>query len=245
MKRLPFTLSTALVLLSFVGAPALAAGQTSGGPSLADTLQFITATVAAQGPVSFSGVVHDPAANTSWSYSRTVTLTNFVADAAACKLSFHFSEQTPGNPNTETDGRLPFSGIQQVKVEKSPGRTRRPGRQSRPRPVAGRAHAADLCGERPAPGRHNQRLRFLQFEHRPERRQGSTACGRSLRRGQKPVLTRLRRRFRRRFTSRTLVAIPPASEASGRGGIGRRAALRSLWGNPWKFESSRPHQPSP
>lgn len=117
MKRLPFTLSTALVLLSFVGAPALAAGQTSGGPSLADTLQFITATVAAQGPVSFSGVVHDPAANTSWSYSRTVTLTNFVADAAACKLSFHFSEQTPGNPNTETDGRLPFSGIQQVKVE--------------------------------------------------------------------------------------------------------------------------------
>ena len=27
----------------------------------------------------------------------------------------------------------------------------------------------------------------------------------------------------------------------GRGGIGRRAALRSLWGNPWKFEFSRPH----
>jgi hypothetical protein len=32
-----------------------------------------------------------------------------------------------------------------------------------------------------------------------------------------------------------------AHHASGRGGIGRRAALRSLWGNPWKFESSRPH----
>ena len=31
----------------------------------------------------------------------------------------------------------------------------------------------------------------------------------------------------------------------GRGGIGRRAALRSLWGNPWKFESSRPHQRNP
>jgi hypothetical protein len=31
----------------------------------------------------------------------------------------------------------------------------------------------------------------------------------------------------------------------GRGGIGRRAALRSLWGNPWKFESSRPHQKNP
>jgi hypothetical protein len=28
----------------------------------------------------------------------------------------------------------------------------------------------------------------------------------------------------------------------GRGGTGRRAALRSLWGNSWRFESSRPHQ---
>ena len=38
--------------------------------------------------------------------------------------------------------------------------------------------------------------------------------------------------------------LPPlAHTACGRGGIGRRAALRSLWGNPWKFESSRPHQP--
>ena len=36
----------------------------------------------------------------------------------------------------------------------------------------------------------------------------------------------------------------PAPTTCGRGGIGRRAALRSLWGNPWKFESSRPHQSS-
>src|SRR5690242_18750002 len=35
------------------------------------------------------------------------------------------------------------------------------------------------------------------------------------------------------------------SVTCGRGGIGRRAALRSLWGNPWKFESSRPHHHFP
>ena len=35
-----------------------------------------------------------------------------------------------------------------------------------------------------------------------------------------------------------------AHHTGGRGGIGRRAALRSLWGNPWKFESSRPHHPA-
>lgn len=28
----------------------------------------------------------------------------------------------------------------------------------------------------------------------------------------------------------------------GRGEIGRRATLRSLWSDPWKFKSSRPHQ---
>ena len=43
-------------------------------------------------------------------------------------------------------------------------------------------------------------------------------------------------------------AIGPVPVASpwtfwgGCGGIGRRAALRSLWANnPWKFESSQPH----
>jgi DNA adenine methylase len=43
--------------------------------------------------------------------------------------------------------------------------------------------------------------------------------------------------------SRSAFATPRASPRCGRGGIGRRAALRSLWGNPWKFESSRPHHP--
>ena len=38
------------------------------------------------------------------------------------------------------------------------------------------------------------------------------------------------------------VELCSAGVTCGRGGIGRRAALRSLWGNPWKFESSRPHQ---
>ena len=44
-------------------------------------------------------------------------------------------------------------------------------------------------------------------------------------------------------------ALEPAHDAGswtcrgGCGGIGRRAALRSLWANnPWKFESSQPHQ---
>ncbi len=42
-----------------------------------------------------------------------------------------------------------------------------------------------------------------------------------------------------------LICLPNQSRKCGRGGIGRRAALRSLWELiPWKFESSRPHQQS-
>ncbi len=45
------------------------------------------------------------------------------------------------------------------------------------------------------------------------------------------------------FTSDARPAKERVVSVCGRGGIGRRAALRSLWGStPWKFESSRPHQ---
>src|SRR3989454_10832768 len=33
------------------------------------------------------------------------------------------------------------------------------------------------------------------------------------------------------------------AEVCDRGGIGRRASLRSWWGNPWGFESLRSHWP--
>src|SRR5690606_35736346 len=64
---------------------------------------------------------------------------------------------------------------------------------------------------------------------------------------------RLRQKFlslknlRRRTCAHQILllhAAPPTQVGlprCGRGGIGRRAALRSLWGNPWKFEASRTH----
>ena len=38
------------------------------------------------------------------------------------------------------------------------------------------------------------------------------------------------------------VIIPYTDRSSGRGGIGRRAGFRILWGNPWGFKSLCPHQ---
>ena len=62
-----------------------------------------------------------------------------------------------------------------------------------------------------------------------------------------PVFLALAHLFCQERFARCRWPVPTGSFVTcGRGGIGRRAALRSLWGNPWKFESSRPHHhPSP
>jgi hypothetical protein len=51
--------------------------------------------------------------------------------------------------------------------------------------------------------------------------------------------------------SKAAVSILPApfpsngiSRKCSRGGIGRRVRLRTVWGNPWRFESSREHHPA-
>src|SRR6476620_7270087 len=39
--------------------------------------------------------------------------------------------------------------------------------------------------------------------------------------------------------------LPSANFSSSRGGTGRRVRLRTVWGNPWRFESSREHRCCP
>jgi flagellar basal body rod protein FlgC len=89
----------------------------SDSSSLAQSMQFVGDIVTAQGAVSFTGTVHDSSSNSGWTYSRKVTVSNFSPDPANCKLNFHFNEATPGNPDTDKDGWIPFREVQQVKVE--------------------------------------------------------------------------------------------------------------------------------
>jgi hypothetical protein len=111
------SLAAAAAAMMFGGSPQVASAQAAGGPSLADSMRTVIDTVTAQGPVSFTGSVTDSTNNKSWSYSRRVVVTSFRTDVPACKLYFHFSEVTPGNPSTEVDGWVPFAGVQKTIVE--------------------------------------------------------------------------------------------------------------------------------
>jgi len=110
-------LAAATTALALGATHNLAYAQSDGGSSLADSMQVVMDTVTAQGPVAFTGSVTDSSNNSSWSYSRTVTITNFKPDVTACTLYFHFSEVTPGNPSQETDGWVPFGQVHDTKVE--------------------------------------------------------------------------------------------------------------------------------
>ena len=111
-KKLSMT-AAAVVALSL--ASGLAAAQ-SPSSSLSESMQFVANTVSSLGAVSFTGSVHDSSNNQSWTYNRTVTISNFRADPGACTLYFHFNEVTPGDPATDKDGWIPFHQVQQTRV---------------------------------------------------------------------------------------------------------------------------------
>jgi len=107
---------TATAALMLSTAPGLAAAQTASS-SLGQSMQFVSDTVSSMGTVSFTGSVHDSSNNTGWTYSRSVTISNFRSDPASCTLYFHFNEATPGSPATDKDGWIPFRQVQMVKVQ--------------------------------------------------------------------------------------------------------------------------------
>jgi hypothetical protein len=106
---------TAAASLALSLTAGLAAAQNPSG-SLEESMNFVANTVTSLGAVSFTGSVHDSSNNQSWSYNRTVTISNFRADASGCTLYFHFNEVTPGDPATDKDGWIPFRQVQTVRV---------------------------------------------------------------------------------------------------------------------------------
>jgi len=109
-RNLIMTAAAALILST---APGLATAQND---SLAQSMQIVANAVTSQGAVSFTGSVHDSSNNTGWTYSRSVTVSNFRSDPANCTLYFHFTEITGGNPSSDKDGWIPFRQVQQARV---------------------------------------------------------------------------------------------------------------------------------
>jgi hypothetical protein len=109
-------LATAAAALALAATADAADVPAAGSGSLAQAMQTVVDVVTTQGPLTFTGSVTDASDNSHWSYTRTVTISSFRPDVPGCTLYFHFSEVTPGNPSTETDGWVPFSKVQQTNV---------------------------------------------------------------------------------------------------------------------------------
>jgi len=66
-----------------------ASAQTNGGPSLEVTLKFIQDKLNEMGTVNFAGYVHDAANDTDGVQKFSATISNAVANPAACSFSYH------------------------------------------------------------------------------------------------------------------------------------------------------------
>jgi hypothetical protein len=72
------------------------------GPSLEDTMKFIQDKLNDIGAVNWAVYIHDNDGGNDWIVKRKETISNVVADPAACRVRFH--EKHEFNAQTEGDG---------------------------------------------------------------------------------------------------------------------------------------------
>lgn len=87
------------------------------GPSLAVTMQFIQEKLNQQGRVNYAVYYHDNADGTDWVNQFSIDNTDFIADPAACGISFHSRVINNGVVNSNADFRLTLHGIEDLVVK--------------------------------------------------------------------------------------------------------------------------------
>jgi hypothetical protein len=73
------------------------------GPSLEVTMKFIQDKLNDIGPVNYVVYYHDNVAGTDWTNKFRVQVTNAVADASACRVSYHWKVERDGVVATDMD----------------------------------------------------------------------------------------------------------------------------------------------
>lgn len=95
--------------------PAAQPPEPAGGePSLVATMQFIQARLNEQGKVNWVTSQHDSADGTNWTYAFTFEASHFVADAAACSLSYHYKFTRDGVVRSDRDASLSLHDVQDL-----------------------------------------------------------------------------------------------------------------------------------
>jgi hypothetical protein len=111
---LALTTGAALAQRKSVPAPPKPA---DNGPSLEATMKFIQDKVSEQGKIVYAGYGHDNATGQDWVGQYTEELSNFVASAPECKISYHFHETSNGQPSNDIEAWFKLNTIQDVLVE--------------------------------------------------------------------------------------------------------------------------------
>jgi hypothetical protein len=85
------------------------------GPSLDVTMKFIQEN--AEDKVNYTASVSDPAQpGTEWKNQFKVVITNFVADANSCRISFHWRAEVNGKVADDTDYNLLLKDVRTIVV---------------------------------------------------------------------------------------------------------------------------------
>lgn len=111
-KALPLLVAPAILFVF----GSLAAAQSS--PSLQDTMQFIQGKLSQLGTVNYAAHNHDNSGQyADWTTQFSTSLTNVVADADACKISFHEKRIKDGSVTSDADFWFSLGEIQDVVVK--------------------------------------------------------------------------------------------------------------------------------
>ena len=87
------------------------------GPSLAVTMQFIQEGLSQLGQVNYAAYNYDNADGTRWTTQFSTVDTNVVADAAACRISYHEKRTKDGSVTSDTDYWFSLHEVKDVIVE--------------------------------------------------------------------------------------------------------------------------------
>jgi hypothetical protein len=94
-----------------------AAAPTTGGPSLAVTMQFIQEKLNGIGKVAFAFSNQNKSNGSTWTETRTNEISNVVADPNQCRISYHRLAAAKGQTYKDENNAFSLRDVQQIVVK--------------------------------------------------------------------------------------------------------------------------------
>jgi hypothetical protein len=96
------------------------AAPAASGPTLAETMKFIQEKMNEQGKINYALYTHDNSDGQDWPvYQISIETTNFVADPATCRITWHKVTTNGGNVGMNKDLSLDLNNVQTFEVRTS------------------------------------------------------------------------------------------------------------------------------